>query len=417
MSNALLKKVNDSIHSATDELRKLVDEADGRDFEATEQEQYDKIKADLSAQRSRRDDLIELVADEAAVREARAKSGLDEIEDRNDSDKMTAAQKEMVAFDKFLRGEGGKSFTLTESRHHRPTPRTDEEARALLTNVTGAAEELVNPTYADMVWEHMVEESPILTAGVTAVRTAGGNEYNQPKTTSYSSATLVAEGDPIGNSEPGYGSVSIGAYGLKFLVDVSTEMTEDASYPLVDMVLRQGGAALGRGADTYFVAGTGVNQPQGILQAASSTGTTLASNTAITMDEIRGGIFHSIISPARANAKYVFNDDTMAQLAVLKDTNGQYYWQPSTVAGEPDRLNGKPVFSDHNIAELDGTANARVGWFGDPRGFFVRQAGGVRIERSEHAKWGEDLVSFRFVTRVDSRIIDDTAFRTIVASA
>jgi|GEM_PF-4025947 len=43
------------------------------------------------------------------------------------------------------------------------------------------------------------------------------------------------------------------------------------------------------------------------------------------------------------------NDATIAALRKLKDENGQYLWQPSLQAGEPDRLFGYEVMKNRII--------------------------------------------------------------------
>ena len=47
----------------------------------------------------------------------------------------------------------------------------------------------------------------------------------------------------------------------------------------------------------------------------------------------------------------------------------------------------------------------------------MRQAGGFRIERSDDFAFDTDLSTFRFLTRVDSKIVDDTAFVSITGAA
>ena len=66
----------------------------------------------------------------------------------------------------------------------------------------------------------------------------------------------------------------------------------------------------------------------------------------------------------RPNAKFACNQNTQAALRKLKSSNGDYYWQPSFQAGQPDRLMGYPVFTWEDMAD-PGTADGLYLGFGD----------------------------------------------------
>jgi len=99
-------------------------------------------------------------------------------------------------------------------------------------------------------------------------------------------------------------------------------------------------------------------------------------------------------------------DSTLKAVRKLKEggSSGQYLWQPGLQAGQPDTLMGRPVYTDPNIAAI-GTGN-RIVVFGDPRAFFVRIAGGVQVSRSDDYAFNTDLVTWRFVLRADSAVVD-----------
>lgn len=69
---------------------------------------------------------------------------------------------------------------------------------------------------------------------------------------------------------------------------------------------------------------------------------TAASATAITADEVID-LFYSLKAPYRKNAVWLLNDATVKQNRKIKDSTGQYLWQPSLVAGTPDTIPGRPV--------------------------------------------------------------------------
>lgn len=282
---------------------------------------------------------------------------------------------------------------------------------ALGTTTATDGQELVHSSMHNQLWEHMVHESAIMQTNATVLRTTQGNDLLVPKTTSYSAASIVAEAGTVGRDSPQTDRVTIKAYKLGFIVEVDHELIQDEEFDVVDFVLRQGGAALGRGADTYFIAGTGTNQPQGVINATAS-GETVAVAGAANHDFLVDTMF-SVIPPARAGASWLFNDVITAGIMKVKDGDGRYLWQPSHQAGQPDTLLGRPAYSDPNLSDQAGEV---VGVFGNLAGFYTRFAGGFRVERSDHALWSTDQVSFRFLTRIGSAIVDDTAFRTIAGA-
>lgn len=56
-------------------------------------------------------------------------------------------------------------------------------------------------------------------------------------------------------------------------------------------------------------------------------------------------LVYALKRPYRKSAKFIMNDQTIASIRQLKDNNGAYMWQPSLVAGEPDKLLGYDVYT------------------------------------------------------------------------
>jgi HK97 family phage major capsid protein len=109
-------------------------------------------------------------------------------------------------------------------------------------------------------------------------------------------------------------------------------------------------------------------------------------------------------------------DSSIANARKLKDTTGQYIWQPGLQAGVPDTILGKPVLTEPNVAAV-GLSNKSV-IFGDMSQYFVRLAGGIRFERSDDYAFNTDLVTFRALMRADGALVDLTgAVKTFAGGA
>lgn len=70
----------------------------------------------------------------------------------------------------------------------------------------------------------------------------------------------------------------------------------------------------------------------------------LTSKPSLTADDVIK-LVYALKRPYRKNAKFIMNDQTIASIRQLKDNNGAYMWQPSLVAGEPDKLLGYDVYT------------------------------------------------------------------------
>lgn len=281
------------------------------------------------------------------------------------------------------------------------------------TMVTSAAAQSVNiATLYEQLVEHLIENSTVMQAQATVLRTAGGEPVRYPKTSTYSTAAIVDEDAALSASEPTFSSVSLGAYKYGFLVGISSELLDDNYVNLASFLARQGGVALGNGIGAHLVTGTGAGQPNGVDNC--TTGLTAASGTAIGFDDLID-LQHSVVTGYRSNAVWLMKDSTLKALRKVKDSNGQYIWQPAVTAGAPDNILGRPVYTDPNMDAI-GVSNYPV-VFGDFRGYVVRFAGPLRVERSVDFRFSQDQVVYRFIQRADGDIVDTEALRKLRMAA
>ena len=244
----------------------------------------------------------------------------------------------------------------------------------------------------------------------TVVNTASGEDIKFPQITAHSSASLVAEGGAIGESDPTSASVTLGAFKYAYLVQVSSELLADEGVDIEGFLAQDIGRALGNGAGADFAVGNGSSKPNGVMNA-SGTGVTCASATAITSDEVID-LYHSVTSPYRVNGAWIMNDATLKEVRQLKDSNNQYLWQPSLQLGNPAQLLGSPVATDPNI-ETIATAK-KVMAFGDMSKYFIREAGGFQLDSKHRLCVFNDLVTFRAIYRADGDLMDTNAVKRMV---
>ena len=87
------------------------------------------------------------------------------------------------------------------------------------------------------------------------------------------------------------------------------------------------------------------------------------------------------------------------------DSTNQFIWQPGMQAGVPDQLFGHDFITDGFI-DAPTSGKKALGFCHAPS-FFVRFAGGVNVESSTDYAFANDLVTLRFLMRMDCNGIDD----------
>jgi HK97 family phage major capsid protein len=81
----------------------------------------------------------------------------------------------------------------------------------------------------------------------------------------------------------------------------------------------------------------------------------------------------------RSGSKWAMNSNTQGAVRKLKDTTGQYLWQPSLQLGQPDMLLGYPMFTWEDLGEAD-VANALPIAFGNwERGYLLTRRSEMMI--------------------------------------
>ncbi|UPT41775.1 MULTISPECIES: phage major capsid protein [Streptomyces] len=390
-----VKRLQERRANVWEQAKGLLDTAEGekRELTAEEEQTYQRLNADLDAIDARAKDMVEAEqrtkdADEA-FRSLLAKPETQERKGTEaDSELRRWARGEMRGFD--VAAPEGVAF------------------RDLTKGTATAGGNTVPTTFYGQLMAHLIEVSGIMMAGPTVLNTASGETIEMPVTTAFSSAALTAEATALTESDPAFAKRSLGAYKYGVLLQTSSELLADTGVDLQGFLSMQAGRALGNAFGTHAVTGDGSSKPTGVMVTAT-TGKTGATSVAgaFTADDLID-LYYSVISPYRNSTScgWLMRDATLGAARKLKDTQGQYLWQPSIQVGTPDQLLGKPVHTDPNVAAV-GLSAKSVG-FGDFSQYFVRMAGGVRFERSDDYAFNSDLVTYRAIIRADGLLIDQT---------
>lgn len=406
----VIKRLRERRGQVWEQAKAIADRAadEQRNFSGDEESQWQALNAELDALDKRIKNVVE---GEQRAKDIEDAYGRLENQPRTAEGRSADQSSKAAEIRAMLLGEAGAP------RGVEVKPEGPFNARSL-TKLTGAAGSNTVPTsFYDQLVQHMIEVSAILQAGVRIINTAGGETIQVPKTTSHSTAAIVAEAASIGVSDPAFGQATLGAYKYGVMVQVSRELVDDTGIDLQAYLAEETGRALGNALGAHLVAGTGTNQPRGVLTDASLGVTTGTGVAGVPSADNLIDLFYSVIAPYRNSpaAAWLIKDSTVGGLRKIKDTTGQYIWQPGLQVGVPDSLLGKPVLTDPNMPATG--VNAKSVLFGDFSRYFVRLAGGVRFERSDEYAFGNDLITFRALLRGDGALMDTSGAIKYVAGA
>jgi len=260
-----------------------------------------------------------------------------------------------------------------------------------------------------------LEEENIFRGMAKIIQTASGDR-KIPVVASKGTASWVDEEGAIPESDDAFGQVSIGAYKLATMIKVSEELLNDSVFNLESYIAREFARRIGAKEEESFFIGDGTGKPTGIFNATGGAelGVTAASATAITVDEIMD-LFYSLKSPYRKNAVFVMNDSTVKAIRKLKDGNGQYLWQPSLTAGQPDTILNRPVKTSAYVPAI--AAGAKVIAFGDFGYYWVADRQGRSFQRLNELFAATGQVGFKATQRVDGKLILPEAIKVLQMKA
>ena len=273
---------------------------------------------------------------------------------------------------------------------------------------------LVPDEYDSRLIQVLNEENVMRSLG-TAITTSGEHKINIAATKP--AAAWIEEGGALTFGDATFDQIILDAHKLHVAVKVTEELLYDNAFNLENYILEQFGKALANAEEDAFINGNGTGQPLGILAetGGAQVGVTTKSPGKVTADEIID-LVYSLKRPYRKNAVFLANDACVAELRKLKDSTGQYLWQPSLQAGEPDRVLGYKVYTSAYFP-LPAPGKAAV-VFGDFSYYNIGDRGSRSIAELKELFAGNGMVGFVAKERVDGKLVLPEAVKLLkMASA
>ncbi len=396
----------ESLTKATAEMRAEIDGAKKEDV--VHAEKVDRINADIGKMQAAVEELVKVKAavEDMAVQLAAFKAHGDKV--LGDMPASTPAQ--ISAFKTFMRaGDIGMPA----------------EVYAALSKTTDAEGGYFAPVEWDRTIVNKLKQISKIreNARVISISVAGFRKlYNDRAVGSGWVGETAAR---PATTTPAIGTLDFSPGELYANPAISMQLLQDAAVNLEDWLASEVETEFARQEGIAFLSGDGVNKPFGILTyvtgAANAAkhpwGAIVVTNTgaaaALTGDGFID-LMYGLPSEFAGNAKLYMNRGSMGAVRKLKDGQGNYLWQPTYVAGQPQTVNGSPVVEVPGMPAV-GAGNIAALYGDMDQTYLVVDRIGISVLRDPYTN--KPFVHFYTTKRVGGGVYNPEPMRALKVSA
>ena len=285
---------------------------------------------------------------------------------------------------------------------------SDAEKKALTVSNDSTGGFLAPPEYVRELLKTVTEISPI--RQIARIRSTGQRSIQVPKRTSTFAASWVSE---VGtrSETTGYnvGLEEIPAHEYYAMVDISEQDLEDSVFDLEAEMQSEFATQFAKAEGAAFVSGSSVGQPEGILTNSSVGQAVSGNSSALTSDGLIT-LVHSIKSDYTRNGTFIFNRSTLSAIRKLKDTAGQYIFQPGMMLDGrmANTILGHPYVEATDMPDV--ASNAFPIAFGDfNRGYMIVDRVSLSVLRDPFTQATTGNVRYIARSRVGGQVVQAEA--------
>jgi len=198
------------------------------------------------------------------------------------------------------------------------------------------------------------------------------------------------------------------------LTKIGEDELEDADVALESYIQDSFKLAAAAAEDLAFLKGTGHanEQPEGILNGtAVGRVNTKTAGTLVADDLI--SLPYEVAAQYAKNGNYLVNRAIEKAMRLMKDSQGQYLWQPSLQAGTPNSFGGYSVYL-HEDMDSTVVTTKEVAVFGDFKNAYrVLDRKGGTVQRINELYIEDGLVGFKYKRRVGGGLIRPAALKVL----
>lgn len=202
-------------------------------------------------------------------------------------------------------------------------------------------------------------------------------------------------------------------------------MLDDAFFNVEQFITDELTIEFAEQEEAAFTNGDGSKKPKGLLAYGSDDKADkdrewgklqhllLKKPDELTADEVMQ-LVYTLRKPYRNGAKFMMNNSTLFKVRTLKDSQGNYLWQPGLQLGQPSALLGYGIAENEQFADMAaGAAPLAFGNF--KRCYTILDRIGIRMLRDPYTN--KPFVHFYTTKRVGSMMVDSNAVKLLKAAA
>lgn len=167
----------------------------------------------------------------------------------------------------------------------------------------------------------------------------------------------------------------------------SMKLLRTSAIPVEALIMERLAFKFAVATENAFLNGNGTNGALGVFTAS-------ANGIPTSRDISKGNTATAITADGLVSAKYaleqqyrvrnsvrwLFHRDTIAEIAMLKDANGQYIWRPGLESGQPDKLLNIPI-DESEYAPSAFVSGAYVGILADWAYYWIAELHALEMQR------------------------------------
>jgi len=279
---------------------------------------------------------------------------------------------------------------------------------------------VVNPDMSGRIVQKVFETSPM--RAYASIQVISSDALEGLFDLNEASSGWVGETEARAETNtPAIGKWRIPVHELYAKPKATQKLLDDASINMEAWLAGKVAEKFARDESAAFVSGNGINKPRGFLTYAAGTTnpgtierfkTTVSSAFAANpngLDKVIDALY-ALKAPYRANATFFMTRAVTALARKLKDSDGQYQWQPSNQAGQPATLLGYPVAAFEDMEALaNGSLSMAVA---DMReAYQIVDRIGIRTLRDPYS--AKPYVEFYTTKRVGGDVVNFEAIKLI----
>lgn len=222
-------------------------------------------------------------------------------------------------------------------------------------------------------------------------------------------AAWVPEGGsiPLQDGVNDFTRYAVDSHKLAVFVKLDDDFVHDAAFSLEDYLTERLAENFAKAEDKGFVLGTGEHMPNGILDDTAGAETGITTSVLSFDDVLR--LYHSLDAKYRKNAVWLMNDETALTLRTLKDSAGNYLWNPSD-----NTILGKSVVISYDMPSVGAGAKPIV--FGDFSYYWIIDRSPVSIQALKELFVTLDQVGYLATEFLDGKLIRRDALKALKIS-